>query len=449
MRCLIWKPGSFYRDTIKRVVHENIEIVVAEEKSDLVKAGNIDYIIIGEREHENIQELSEVCEMLNMSVVRVIPSAYVYYLHKKYTKYKYISLFKDRTERLDGITVLNNWTENAGKGWRLIIRVECLWKNVKINYVSFENMAVSICNLADGGIVYSAKGCEGKYVFKCRKSIILEICVHEKEIPYVWIETEQTALSLDYNRIVSKKSVVANQFRDIMEKQTAITAIHEEDYYFLKNFYNLHGTILDIGGNYGQSIYSFMELTKCMKVISIEANPDLWEMLEFYCKFYPGRVQIIKSGVSDKNETITFYRVGNGGGIPSGSFLKEDLEERIGGDAVVSEELLEVGQVDSMVNDNNIWLCKLDIEGLELKALRGMTKILKKAPIFIIEQNWRNWQEILDFMEGYECYYYDWNKNVFTKNNSCNSINYWLIPKKGTNIPYVNNLLRKMRITFN
>ena len=94
MRCLIWKPGSFYRDTIKRVVHENIEIVVAEEKSDLVKAGNIDYIIIGEREHENIQELSEVCEMLNMSVVRVIPSAYVYYLHKKYTKYKYISLFK-------------------------------------------------------------------------------------------------------------------------------------------------------------------------------------------------------------------------------------------------------------------------------------------------------------------------------------------------------------------
>ena len=78
-----------------------------------------------------------------------------------------------------------------------------------------------------------------------------------------------------------------------------------------------------------------------------------------------------------------------------------------------------------------------------------MTKILKKAPIFIIEQNWRNWQEILDFMEGYECYYYDWNKNVFTKNNSCNSINYWLIPKKGTNIPYVNNLLRKMRITFN
>lgn len=162
-----------------------------------------------------------------------------------------------------------------------------------------------------------------------------------------------------------------------MEKQTAITAIHEEDY-FLKNFYNLHGTILDIGGNYGQSIYSFMELTKCMKVISIEANPDLWEMLEFYCKLYPGRVQIIKSGVSDKNETITFYRVGNGGGIPSGSFLKEDLEERIGGDAVVSEELLEVGQVDSMVNDNNIWLCKLDIEGLELKALRGMTKILKK-----------------------------------------------------------------------
>lgn len=450
MKCLVWKAGFFYKDTISRegIMPKDIEIVVTEKKKDLLEVRDIDYLIVGDRELENTPEIVEICEILKLCIHRVLPCTYLYYLHKKYTKYEYMKLFQNRVEKNDGITVLNNWTENRGEGWKLIVRADCLWRNVKINFVSFKKITITIRNLMDGDIVYSATKCEGGYVFNCRGSVVMGIHVCEKEIPHIWIETEETALSLNYNKIVSRKSVVANQFKDIMEKQTMVTGIHEEDYYLLENFSNLHGTILDIGGNYGQSIYSFIELTNYMKVISIEANPDLWEMLEFYCKLYPGRVQIIKSGVSDKNETIKFYRLKNGGGIPSGSFLKEDLMERVGGDADVVEELLEVSSVDSMVKDNNIWLCKLDIEGLELKALRGMAQIIEKSPIFMIEQNWRNWEEILSYMEDYECYYYDWNQNIFTKSNICNSINYWLIPKRGTKIQEVNEVLKKMNVVF-
>lgn len=450
MKCLVWKKGYFYCDTIERagVVPKDIEVVVAETKADLLEITNIDYLIVGESEAENTSEIVEICELLKLDINRVLPCAYLYYLHKRYTKYEYMRLLQERLEINSGITVLNNWTENKDEGWKLIIRANCLWKNLKINFVSFRKTTISICNFIDGNILFSATSYEGEYTLNCKKNFIIEISVNEKEIPHIWIETEETALSLSYNKLISRETMPAYQFKDIMEQQTTVTAVHEEDYFFLSNFYGFNGTILDVGGNYGQSIYSFMELTDHMKVISIEANPDLWEILDFYSQLYPGRVQIIKNGVSEKEETIKFYKHKNGGGIPSGSFLKEDLEERLGSSADIVEELLTVSPIDSMVKDSNIWLCKLDIEGLELKALKGMTHIIEKSPIFMIEQNGRNWKEILYYMDDYECYFYDWNQNIFTKSNICNSINYWLIPKKGTEIQAVNEILAKMNLVF-
>jgi hypothetical protein len=90
--------------------------------------------------------------------------------------------------------------------------------------------------------------------------------------------------------------------------------------------------------------------------------------------------------------------------------------------------MLGVKPLDSLVDVNNIWFMKLDVEGLEYEALKGAKRIIEENhPIILIEQNGKL-PAIKKLLHGeYELYYYDLQADKFTETRS-SRLNCWLIP---------------------
>lgn len=203
---------------------------------------------------------------------------------------------------------------------------------------------------------------------------------------------------------------------------------HDEDYLALKNF-ETEGTILDIGANFGQSMYAFYQLSKS-QIIFVEPVPELYSILCLFKEYFDkeNRVRIINSGISDQEKCLVWYEP-NKKNI-SGSFDKEFIESRKL-DVTFTEKILMCKTIDDMFEDiNNLWFIKIDVEGLVYKTILGALKTIKKHfPIMLIEENVQknNIYELLK--DYYEIYYYNPDRDIFTK-EKVGGINYWLIPKE-------------------
>lgn len=202
---------------------------------------------------------------------------------------------------------------------------------------------------------------------------------------------------------------------------------YDEDYLALKKF-NKKGTILDVGANYGQSMYAFYNLTDS-NIVSIEVVPDLYDILEKYKGTFDdkNRIKIVNAGVSDKEETLTWYEPENKD--YSGSFDKSFMESRKL-NMVINEKELLCSRIDDMFKDiDDIWFIKMDVEGLEHKAIVGAIETIKKTyPILLLEEN-SSKLIIYDLLkEWYDLKYYDYANDRFCDDRKT-GINYWLIPK--------------------
>jgi len=139
------------------------------------------------------------------------------------------------------------------------------------------------------------------------------------------------------------------------------------------------GTAIDIGANKG--VYSLMMSRHADKVISIEPNKKLHKYLDYL----PKNCRVVYTALGEEKTTKTLYIPldGEGRDRPNIASLDEthqqDLPKRV--------EEVEVTTLDDLcVNEKNIQLIKIDVEGFELSVLKGANKILSdQKPTFIIE----------------------------------------------------------------
>ena len=205
---------------------------------------------------------------------------------------------------------------------------------------------------------------------------------------------------------------------------------YDEDYLAIKRAEKFDGTILDIGAQFGQSVYAFNYLTKYCNIISIEANPNCYQELEILKDIIDenDRIKLIQCGVSDTEGSMVFYEPVNP--AEAGSFDADFLAGRkLGVD--VNEKTLKVAPLDELLPEHNdIWFIKMDVEGLEYRVLKGASDIIKKNhPLILIEQNDRL-QEIKEYLKDeYDVYYYDLYADKFVERRQ-SRLNCWLIPKK-------------------
>lgn len=148
---------------------------------------------------------------------------------------------------------------------------------------------------------------------------------------------------------------------------------------------------IDIGANYGY-------YTRLMEVLSgpsgnvygIEANKSLCNLIEDSIKEYPvengAPVTMLNLAASDIKSTVTLNippdYLGGSSIVWGKDVLPSDIEESLWTESLE----VESDTVDAMLSDlDHINIIKMDIEGAEYLAWRGMKKTLDKTDLVVIE----------------------------------------------------------------
>jgi FkbM family methyltransferase len=203
-------------------------------------------------------------------------------------------------------------------------------------------------------------------------------------------------------------------------RQLQSRAIHDPDFEALA-WIDTHlrqiRTVLDVGANAGQTIASVrITLGEGVDIHSFEANPQLWPGLDQIATASGGFVRVHRTALGAEAGELILH-------IPSvdgEAFLEEstfDLEQF--GKPWVHEKYLERGhapelmQLEVSVQRGDDFalspdLIKVDVEGFEATAIRGLLATIRAhQPILLVENS--DWQAVTDLLSelGYRPYRWD------------------------------------------
>jgi FkbM family methyltransferase len=124
--------------------------------------------------------------------------------------------------------------------------------------------------------------------------------------------------------------------------------------------------VLDVGANIG--IYTLLAAKRGARVFAIEADPRNVEKLRHHVRLngFDDRVTILPIAVGDREGTVTIYRF-------PGNWGHSNLFEGVDPEQVPCKTIDSLGLPP-------IDVCKMDIEGSELRALRGMEATMSRSP---------------------------------------------------------------------
>ncbi len=138
--------------------------------------------------------------------------------------------------------------------------------------------------------------------------------------------------------------------------------------------------VFDIGANIGFYTLLFSKLVgEEGKVYAFEPDPENFSILKKNIEANNiNNVILINKAVSDKNEEVDFYI--NQSNTSGNSMFKENLNQ------IASSSIkVEAISLDKYFKNNiKVDFVKIDIEGAEVRALKGMEKILAKSGNLIL-----------------------------------------------------------------
>lgn len=169
---------------------------------------------------------------------------------------------------------------------------------------------------------------------------------------------------------------------------------------------NSNDTFLDIGASVGLISVIAAKKLDAGQVISIEPDPENKRCLEKNYKINNLKnFRIVQIAAGDKKDTLTLYTAGSNGFSPS-------LQKVNGIDTTIEVNL---DSIDNLIKENLIPspnVVKIDIEGAEFMALKGMAILLKSQnkprlifvelhPLFLPSFG-SSVDEILAYMQQYD-----------------------------------------------
>lgn len=390
-----------------------------------INVNDYDLCLIGSFKYED--EIRKELLSLGFNEYQIIPFGYINSLWERWKKKDdFFEIWKKSIEKIPNCLVIKNWYM-SGENAECIISIKgSILSEVVLSVFDIykEKRNISIVDLSKDKVI---KLNEEKLSFdSCSEESVIKIIVSNAVagIPWIMIQHNDLPIKKEIKNSKLGKNLLSTYI------QSERIPYYDEDYMVIKRAANCNGTILDVGAQFGQSLYAFNYLTEQCNIISIEANPNCCKELEILQRIIDdkNRISLIECGVSDKEENLIFYEPVN----PSiaGSFDAAFLEGRkLGVD--VNERLIKVAPLDELVSDhNNIWFLKLDVEGLEYQALLGAKDIIKcNYPMILIEQNDKipTIREYLN--DEYEIFYYDVYEDKFLQERH-SRLNCWLIPKE-------------------
>jgi FkbM family methyltransferase len=191
---------------------------------------------------------------------------------------------------------------------------------------------------------------------------------------------------------------------------------HDPNFAAFALFRDRHGLFLDVGANMGQSALSF-RIFHDAPILSIEPNPDHRTDLRL-CKRVLKRFDFLTVAAGEENGTATLrIPTFRGAGVTGEASLIDD--DRLGeywasrhlhgatSQLGVRERQVEVRRLDELGLDPSF--VKLDVEGFEVGALRGLRATIERSrPIMLIEHS-GSFSEVREFLTAmdYEPFAFD------------------------------------------
>jgi FkbM family methyltransferase len=140
---------------------------------------------------------------------------------------------------------------------------------------------------------------------------------------------------------------------------------------------------LDIGANIGNHVLHVADLTE--HLYAFEPQPEVAAVLKGNLQRNEiTNVTVCEFGLSDKNETLSFYQNldGNIGASTFHETVKSDNNKCVELEVKVGDECLQAMQVD------RVDLIKLDVEGFEAEVLAGLKAMIAQSqPVIMMEWN--------------------------------------------------------------
>ena len=176
-------------------------------------------------------------------------------------------------------------------------------------------------------------------------------------------------------------------------------------------------TFVDVGASLGQYTYHVNKSIKNGHLIAIEPDPLRFPQLEENCRKWESesnnKIYALKAAISDKDGTIGFFTTNSN--VSGGLFKRSasNLPENVRKNIRWQEDLGDCYQLDTVFESLYPTLTpdfvKIDVEGSELRVLRGSRRILREAhATFLIElhdfidpEGQKKPKEILHFMKSF------------------------------------------------
>ena len=189
-------------------------------------------------------------------------------------------------------------------------------------------------------------------------------------------------------------------FLDPIDRKIILYKEYEHDSVsFLEDQFVQHSILnfIDIGANSGYFSFYFAKKFKNLKVKAYEPNLEAFEKFnKTLTKNSFKNIEIFNFGLSDiekKVKMITWYKHGH---AKTNSVILEDNHDI--NNSKIFETNLKVG--DELFNYKNEKMCiKIDVEGHELRVLKGLAKNLKENKcIILVESGDVKFGDVNDFL---------------------------------------------------
>ncbi len=224
-----------------------------------------------------------------------------------------------------------------------------------------------ITTLKDFGFLF----CKVDYEDRYQDEIWREYLKHRNDILDVFDSLEDNESRFIFYRIFINRITGKDSFLEL----------YSPNQYFIPEMckrMKRDEVFIDCGSYIGDTLESFKKISKnnFMKIYAFELDKNNFRRLSKNTVSKDGRVVLFNAGVGDRNENIEYAQFDNRFGSCGFAFTEHAVE--LGAHIATSE----IKSVDSMILDGiikeKITFVKMDIEGAEMQALKGMEKMIKR-----------------------------------------------------------------------
>ncbi len=227
-----------------------------------------------------------------------------------------------------------------------------------------------------------------------------------------------------YDTITGKYYLPKYAYQDVIKKEIIKNRIFDQEVFDLaKKFIKPNTSIIDAGANYGQMSIIFSKLYSDLSVYSFEASIFVFEILKKNIELNAENIKIYNCVLSDVKDEgflripeISKYRT-------YGSVEVEFSNNR----NLTYDEKTLINKIDDFEFEKKISLMKIDVEGWDLKVLKGSVETIKKNQMAIIFEYAPEYEEKMKYkLDDYINFFKDLDYIFLTSIKN----NYLVVPKK-------------------